>query len=320
MDLSPPGRGRAASVPAGAIDRPASITTVHTRPSVGIFSLVVVVALLATACSTWIEAPTAALQRAPIATSTAPGLAAPGAAASSAPPAGPAQGAPASARPSITPPVGGERVSDACREAELPSPPALDPTLVVLDKAHVLARDLVPPDLVRASRAGFTGVSGRMLIRRVLAGDLGAMRKAAAAAGVTLLIDSSYRSYATQARTLKTWIARLGTEAGLDRAARPGHSEHQLGTAFDFASPGWTGKDGDWAVDTAAGRWMAAHAWEYGFVMSFPAGSRDRTCFSYEPWHYRWIGRTMAARQHASGVTLREFLIGIVPGADDRNR
>ncbi len=42
--------------------------------------------------------------------------------------------------------------------------------------------------------------------------------------------------------------------------------------------------------------------------MSYPAGSQSVTCFSYEPWHYRWIGREAAAAWHASGQFLHPFL------------
>jgi D-alanyl-D-alanine carboxypeptidase len=53
---------------------------------------------------------------------------------------------------------------------------------------------------------------------------------------------------------------------------------------------------------------MAANAWRYGFVMSYPRGREDVTCYLYEPWHYRYFGRALAARIHASGLTPREFL------------
>ena len=52
---------------------------------------------------------------------------------------------------------------------------------------------------------------------------------------------------------------------------------------------------------------MAAHA-EYGFVMSYPADGQTETCYGYEPWHYRWIGRSAAEAHRASGSTLRRLL------------
>jgi D-alanyl-D-alanine carboxypeptidase len=88
--------------------------------------------------------------------------------------------------------------------------------------------------------------------------------------------------------------------------ARPGHSEHQLGVAIDFRTAGATGT-GNFG-STPAGRWLAIHAWEYGFVMSYPNGRTTVTCYDGEPWHFRYVGRTQAAEIHASGETVREYL------------
>jgi zinc D-Ala-D-Ala carboxypeptidase len=199
-------------------------------------------------------------------------------------------------------------VADHCVDRDLPAPPATDMVLTILDRSYALPAGYAPDDLVPASRAGLAGTSGTKLVRAVLVEDLAAMRAAWDAAGLTLVVESAYRSYATQAATFNSWAARLGHAGATVRSARPGHSEHQLGTAIDVTSPGWGGRFGDWAVETREGAWMAEHAWEYGFVMSYPFGSQTQTCFSYEPWHYRWIGREAAAEHRASGLHLRQFL------------
>jgi hypothetical protein len=59
---------------------------------------------------------------------------------------------------------------------------------------------------------------------------------------------------------------------------------------------------------TTAGKWMKAHAWEYGFVMSHPKGATALTCYEDEPWHFRYVGRELAARIRATGMTVREYL------------
>ena len=92
--------------------------------------------------------------------------------------------------------------------------------------------------------------------------------------------------------------------------ARPGHSEHHLGTTFDLGSkldrtPAW--KFEDWAM-TPTGEFLKNNAWRYGFVMSYPKDKQEITCYQYEPWHYRYLGRPMAADVMASGLTLREYL------------
>jgi D-alanyl-D-alanine carboxypeptidase len=54
---------------------------------------------------------------------------------------------------------------------------------------------------------------------------------------------------------------------------------------------------------------VAAHSWEYGFVLSYPDGRADRTCYAYEPWHLRYVGRETAQAIHEAGVTPREWLL-----------
>jgi D-alanyl-D-alanine carboxypeptidase len=102
----------------------------------------------------------------------------------------------------------------------------------------------------------------------------------------------------------------LGYDRALLSSARPGHSEHQLGVAIDFSTRSgedpWTYRD--FATETRAGEWLSANAWKYGFIMSYPKGKTAKTCYAYEPWHYRYVGVAEAAAVHASGLTLREWL------------
>jgi zinc D-Ala-D-Ala carboxypeptidase len=181
-----------------------------------------------------------------------------------------------------------------------------DAVTLLVDPIHRLPADAEPTDLVRVQRAGF---ASDHLVRAVLLDDLRALREAAVAEGHALAVQSAYRSYAYQRRVFDGWVARLGRERALRVSARPGHSEHQLGTAIDFRSadgpPAW--ELADWGA-TPEGAWLAAHAHRFGFVLSYPAGKESFTCYDYEPWHYRWVGSEAAAAIHASGITLREWL------------
>ena len=205
-------------------------------------------------------------------------------------------------------------LADHCLDRDVPAPPSTDDALTVLDRSYALPAGYAPSDLVPASAAGLTGSSGTKLVRSVLVEDLATMAAAWSEAGLAVVVESAYRSYAAQSATFNSWVAQLGQAAALVRSARPGHSEHQLGTAIDVTSPGWGGRFGDWAVESSEGAWMAANAWRYGFVMSYPAGSQAESCFSYEPWHYRWIGRDAAAAHRSSGLHLRQFLERYVDG------
>jgi zinc D-Ala-D-Ala carboxypeptidase len=208
----------------------------------------------------------------------------------------------------MAPRYGPELMAEYCLDRDIPAPATSDPALTVLDRTHALGPDDAPTDLVSASAAGLDGISATQLIREVVVDDLADMAGAWEAAGLTIEIESAYRSYAEQAATFDQWVGRIGEEAARARAARPGHSEHQLGTAMDVVSPGWSGRFGDWATESVEGAWMAEHAWEFGFVMSYPAGGHADSCYGYEPWHYRWIGREAAADHRASERSLRAFL------------
>ena len=164
----------------------------------------------------------------------------------------------------------------------------------------MLPADYVPPDLTAVPNGGERG-------RRIAVTDLVALLDAAATAGYPLIVVSGYRSYDEQKATFDHWVSVGGYEQALRTSARPGHSEHQLGTAVDLgdgSKPPW--EYDDWAA-TPSGAWVSAHATEFGFVLSYPKGKTDVTCYAYEPWHFRWVGRDLAARVAASGLTFHEF-------------
>ena len=197
----------------------------------------------------------------------------------------------------------------ACRYADKPAlaDPDTDPTTVVLDTIYRLPSDFVPDHLVGVAKAGLRG--GGQVAARVI-DDLRDMSEAARDQDAALAVVSAYRSYDDQVATFDSWVAQLGEKAARRTSARPGHSEHQLGTALDFRSA--NDETAPWDLDdwatTPAGAWLGANAWRFGFVMSYPKGMSDETCYAYEPWHYRWVGRDIAAQVHASDHTLRRYL------------
>ncbi len=62
-------------------------------------------------------------------------------------------------------------------------------------------------------------------------------------------------------------------------------------------------------------RWLADNAWRFGWIQSYPPGAETQTCYGAEAWHYRYVGRDVAAEVHASGMTLRAWL-WLHPSAD----
>ncbi len=176
----------------------------------------------------------------------------------------------------------------------------------LLDPTYRLASTYKPSDLRSTS---YASLNGGFSVRRHVITDLKAMADAARRAGARLSVQSAFRSYATQKATFDYWVRVHGYAVALKESARAGHSEHQLGTTVDFRSYGGSAPWNytDWAT-TKAGAWLKANAWKYGFIMSYPKGKTSLTCYTYEPWHYRSVGRTRAAKIRASCLTLREFL------------
>lgn len=201
----------------------------------------------------------------------------------------------------------------ACADAEVQvlDDPAAAWATVLVDTARALPADFGPNDLRNIADAGFPFTDG-LAVRSLVVADLDALRQAAAANGTPLSIIAAYRSYAQQADLFERRVDELGdTEAG-SRVARPGHSEHQLGTTIDVTTEGDTDVDQSWGA-TPHGQWVATNAHKYGFLLSYPPDASDRTCYDYEPWHLRYVGRELAADVIASGRSLREFLWELNP-------
>ena len=195
----------------------------------------------------------------------------------------------------------------ACRYADEPAAHAAfdDWQYTIVDTTSRLPKGYVPPDLVAVSRAG---LSGRGSIRRIAIADLKALAATARKAGVRLAVESAYRSEARQRRTFAGWVRTSGEAEARRFSARAGHSEHQLGTAIDFKA---AGGGSPWTPAFAGSRhalWLAANAWRFGWIQSYPPGVETQTCYGAEAWHYRYVGRDVAAEVHGSGMTLRAWL------------
>lgn len=189
--------------------------------------------------------------------------------------------------------------------------PMQDHATLVLDLLWRLPPGFEPTDLVRLREAGF---DSDLWVRAVVIDDLRAMREAAETEGLGLAVQSAYRSETYQDQVHRGWVALLGADQAAMTSARPGHSEHQLGTAIDLRSadgpPAWDLDD--WAL-TPEGAWVVAHAHRFGFLVSYPMGSQAITCYDYEPWHLRWVGKALAAEVHATGLPLRAYLYAHQP-------
>jgi D-alanyl-D-alanine carboxypeptidase len=165
-----------------------------------------------------------------------------------------------------------------------------DPFLrLLVDKAHPLPEGYAPGDLTGLTGGSYTAGREGLRLRRPAAEALETLAAAARAAGITLTASSAYRSYDYQVEVYARNVRELGQAAADRESARPGYSQHQLGLVVDFGSI-----TNDFA-ETPAGRWMEAHAGGFGWSLSFPRGYEALTGYRWESWHYRYVGRELAA-------------------------
>ncbi len=113
---------------------------------------------------------------------------------------------------------------------------------------------------------------------------------------------SGYRSYDYQNNLYWSYVARYGQQATDTFSARPGHSEHQTGLAFDLI-----GTNGQLLTNPTETAWVAQHAHEFGFIVRYQAGKEAITGYQAEPWHLRYVG-SHAPAIYASQLTLEEYL------------
>ena len=148
---------------------------------------------------------------------------------------------------------------------------------------------------------------------------LTAMMREMRAAGYTdVYVTSAYRDYSYQVSLFNTYINkemaadRTLTEAQarekvLMYSAAPGTSEHQSGLCVDFITSEMTDLDESFATYPVY-TWLRENAHKFGFILRYPEDKVDVTGYSYEPWHYRFVGQRAAAEIYLSGECLEEYL------------
>lgn len=128
-----------------------------------------------------------------------------------------------------------------------------------------------------------------------------AMRAEAARSGVNLFIVSGFRSFSSQRSIYGGYVSREGVARADRHSARPGFSEHQSGLAIDVNSVSQS------FGSSREGRWVAANAHRFGFIVRYPQGKEHITGYMYEPWHLRFVGTEAARILVSRGLTLEEY-------------
>ncbi len=127
------------------------------------------------------------------------------------------------------------------------------------------------------------------------------MEEAAAAEGLSIFLVSGYRSYDDQYAIYNNYVSMDGQAAADRYSARPGHSEHQTGLAFDL------NELEESFEHEPEGIWLAENCHKYGFIIRYPKGKEHITGYMFEPWHVRYLGVELATKVYNSGLTLEEY-------------
>lgn len=218
----------------------------------------------------------------------------------------------------------------------------LDPRYLLLaNKEHPLGSTYMPKDLCTLTCA--TNGGKEIELERRAAEALYAMLDEMRGSGITdVSVTSAYRSYQYQvdlfnyylqveqntltpdayrffgeAYIIEQYVNKGKTGLGVADARRvvesysapPGKSEHQSGLCVDLITSSMAGLT-EAFEDTAAFRWLSQNAYRFGFILRYPKGKENITGYSYEPWHYRFVGREAATEIWVGNLTLEEFLGG----------
>ncbi|MBI4498361.1 MAG: D-alanyl-D-alanine carboxypeptidase family protein [Chloroflexi bacterium] len=181
--------------------------------------------------------------------------------------------------------------------------------LALVNKQTALPASYAPADLQDLAAAGIPTLYQGLRLRAVAVPALDRLMTAAKADGVQLVVLSSYRSYQEQQAIYQREVAAQGRVQAERLVARPGHSQHQLGTTVDFTARSVNFDLTETFGDTREGRWLLQNAHRFGFVLSYPKGKEEVTGYAYEPWHYRFIGVEAAVDLQRRGITLEEYLV-----------
>lgn len=129
------------------------------------------------------------------------------------------------------------------------------------------------------------------------------MVAAAKLEGLNIWLQSGYRSYSTQENLYNNYVARDGKEAADTYSARPGHSEHQSGLAFDV------NQINDTFIGSPEAIWLENNCYKYGFILRYPKDKIKETGYKYESWHFRYVGNDLAYKLYNNGnwITMEEY-------------
>ena len=189
--------------------------------------------------------------------------------------------------------------------------------VIVNKKRPLNPKNYVPDDLRVpnvTSRPNSTNDETKM--QGIAASALEEMFAGAKKDSINLLLASGYRSFSLQTSVYNRYVSTQGQATADSQSARPGYSEHQTGLAVDVGAANRTCEIQACFATTPEGQWVAANAYKYGFVIRYQNGTESTVGYIYEPWHIRYIGKTLSEEIHKQNNPTLEDFFGLPAAAD----
>lgn len=177
----------------------------------------------------------------------------------------------------------------------------LNTTNILVNKYYSLDKNYEPDNLEEISNR--YALEGMEMVKEA-ADAFENMSKDAQKENLKIIAMSTYRSYNYQIKVYNQYVKADGQEKADTYSGRPGYSEHQTGLAVDV----YNGKTNYTKFEeTDEFEWMDEHAHEYGFILRFPKGKEEETGYTYESWHYRYVGPTVAKYIKKHNISFEEY-------------
>jgi D-alanyl-D-alanine carboxypeptidase len=173
---------------------------------------------------------------------------------------------------------------------------------MLVNKYNALDKDFKFDDLTEVSS---WYAYGTQYVREEVYNKFKEMFNDAKKENLTIIINSSYRSYEYQENLWNSYANNHGDDWADSYAAREGHSEHQTGLAIDVTTYGV--KEQEDFETTDEFKWLSENAYKYGFILRYPKDKENITGYSYESWHYRYVGVEVATKIHDENITFDEY-------------
>lgn len=178
--------------------------------------------------------------------------------------------------------------------------------LMLINKYNYLTNDYVIDDLVSVSTKYSWGEYGSQQIKSdVYDAFVDMAYEIYSSEGISLMVNSSYRSYDSQEEVYETYKNSYGSYYADSVAARAGYSEHQSGYALDIFSLDASSQSVFFESD--AYLWLKDNSYKFGFILRYPEDKEYLTGYSFESWHYRYVGIDVATYIYENDITFDEY-------------